>query len=154
DGDLSGKARRGARDRRRGGDRGSARRHLGVGSEPGWRRGMSRVSPLLSSFNGGEWSPHLYGRADLSRYGSAGKRVENFIPLVQGAATRRPGTRFVAPTKDLGGVRLIPFEFSITQAYVIEAGAGYFRFYMNGGRIETTPGVPYEIVSPYGAQHL
>jgi hypothetical protein len=115
---------------------------------------MTRVSPLLSSFNGGEWSPHLYGRTDLSRYASACKRVENFIPLVQGAATRRPGTRFVAAPKDLTGVRLIPFEFSITQAYVIEAGSGYFRFYMNGGRIETAPGVPYEIATPYGAQHL
>ena len=115
---------------------------------------MTRVSPLLATFNGGEWSPHLYGRTDLSRYANACKRLENFIPLVQGAATRRPGTRFVAPTKSDGVVRLIPFEFSITQAYVIEAGAGYFRFYKDGGRIETAPGVPYEIATPYGAQHL
>ncbi|MGE5537334.1 MAG: hypothetical protein ACM30I_01860 [Gemmatimonas sp.] len=115
---------------------------------------MTRASPLLASFNGGEWSPNLYGRSDLSRYGSACKRLENFIPLVQGAATRRPGTRFIAATKDTAGVRLIPFEFSIAQAYVIEAGDGYFRFYMGGGRIETAPGMPYEIATPFLAQHL
>jgi hypothetical protein len=115
---------------------------------------MTRVAPLLATFNGGEWSPHLYGRTDLSRYANACKRLENFIPLVQGAATRRPGTRFVASTKNDGVVRLIPFEFSITQAYVIEAGAGYFRFYKDDGRIETAPGVAYEIATPYGAQHL
>ena len=115
---------------------------------------MSRVSPLLATFNGGEWSPQLYGRTDLARYGNACKRLENFIPLVQGAATRRPGTRFVAATKDDGIVRLIPFEFSIAQAYAIEAGAGYLRFYKDDGRIETAPGVPYEIATPYGAEHL
>jgi hypothetical protein len=115
---------------------------------------MSRVSPLLATFNGGEWSPSLYGRTDLSRYANACKRMENFIPAVQGAAVRRPGTRFVAHAKEDGVVRLIPFEFSITQAYVIEAGDGYFRFYMDGGRIETSPGVPYEIPTPYAAADL
>jgi hypothetical protein len=115
---------------------------------------MSRVSPLLSTFNGGEWSPSLYGRTDLARYANACKRMENFIPLVQGAATRRPGTRFITRTKNDGVVRLIPFEFSILQAYVIEAGDGYFRFYMDGGRIESSPGVPYEIATPYAAGQL
>ena len=115
---------------------------------------MSRVSPLLSTFNAGEWSPNLYGRTDLGRYANACKRMENFIPLVQGAATRRPGTRFVSRTKSDGIVRLIPFEFSISQAYVIEAGDGYFRFYMNGGQIESAPGVAYEIATPYAAVDL
>lgn len=115
---------------------------------------MSRVSPLLSTFNAGEWSPNLYGRTDLGRYANACKRMENFIPLVQGAATRRPGTRFVSRTKSDGIVRLIPFEFSISQAYAIEAGDHYFRFYMNGGRIESAPGVAYEIATPYAAADL
>jgi hypothetical protein len=115
---------------------------------------MSRVSPLLSTFNGGEWSPSLYGRTDLARYANACKRMENFIPLVQGAATRRPGTRFITRTKSDGVVRLIAFEFSVLQAYVIEAGDGYFRFYMNGGQIESSPGVPYEIATPYSASQL
>jgi len=115
---------------------------------------MARASHLLSTFNGGEWSPDLYGRIDLDKYRNACRAIENFVLLAQGPATRRPGTQFIAPTKDDGAVRLIPFEFSTEQAYVIEAGAGYFRFYMNGGRIESSPGTAYEIATPYGVADL
>lgn len=115
---------------------------------------MARASLLLSTFNGGEWSPDLYGRIDLDKYRNACRAIENFVLLAQGPATRRPGTQFIAPTKDDGAVRLIPFEFSTEQAYVIEAGAGYFRFYMNGGRIEISPGTAYEIATPYGVVDL
>ena len=72
---------------------------------------MSRVSPLLSTFNAGEWSPNLYGRTDLGRYANACKRMENFIPLVQGAATRRPGTRFVSRTKSDG---IVDWRYCVT----------------------------------------
>jgi hypothetical protein len=115
---------------------------------------MARASLLLSTFNAGEWSPELYGRIDLDKYRNACRRIENFVLLAQGPATRRPGTQYVAAAKDDGIVRLIPFEFSTEQAYIIEAGAHYFRFYMNGGRIETTPGLPYEIATPYGIGDL
>lgn len=115
---------------------------------------MARASLLLSTFNAGEWSPELHGRVDLDKYRNACRHIENFVLLAQGPATRRPGTQYIAATKNDGVVRLIPFEFSTEQAYVIEAGAGYFRFYMNGGRIETSPGVPYEIATPYGVDDL
>ncbi|WP_374656116.1 hypothetical protein [Dongia sp.] len=115
---------------------------------------MARASHLLSTFNAGEWSPELRGRIDLDKYRNACRRIENFVLLAQGPATRRPGTQFIAHTKDDGIVRLVPFEFSTEQAYIIEAGAGYFRFYMNGGRIETAPGVAYEIATPYGVADL
>ena len=115
---------------------------------------MAGASQLLSTFNAGEWSPELYGRIDLDKYRNACRAIENFVLLAQGPATRRPGTQFIAHTKDDGVTRLIPFEFSTEQAYVIEAGAGYFRFYMNGGRIETSPGTAYEIMTPYGVVDL
>jgi hypothetical protein len=112
---------------------------------------MPRAAHFLSTFNAGEWSPALYGRIDLDKYRNACRQIENFVLLAQGPATRRPGTEFVAHSKSDGVVRLIPFEFSTAQAYVIEAGDGYFRFYMNGGRIETAPGTAYEIATPYTA---
>src|SRR5687767_5019558 len=115
---------------------------------------MAGASQLLSTFNAGEWSPELYGRIDLDKYRNACRSIENFVLLAQGPATRRPGTQFISHTKNDGVTRLIPFEFSTEQAYVIEAGAGYFRFYMNGGRIETSPGTAYEIVTPYGVADL
>jgi hypothetical protein len=115
---------------------------------------MARSVPLLSSFNGGEISPRLYGRADIAKYISSCRRLENFVPLIEGGVTRRPGTRYVASTKADAVVVLIGFVFSTEQAYAIEAGAGYFRFYRNGAPIESSPGVPYEIASPYGAADL
>jgi hypothetical protein len=74
--------------------------------------------------------------------------LENFFVWRQGPADRRPGTRFVAEVKSSAAkTRLIPFEYSTAQAYVIEAGNQYFRFYKDGGRIETA-GTPVEVASP------
>jgi hypothetical protein len=115
---------------------------------------MPRVAPVFATFNAGEWSPELYGRIDLAKYPNACRTLQNMIPLPQGAATRRPGTRFVAETKLGGRVRLIPFRFSSEQSYAIEAGAGYFRFYAGTGRIEEPPGTPIEIATPYTADDL
>ncbi|KKL44930.1 hypothetical protein LCGC14_2360760, partial [marine sediment metagenome] len=63
----------------------------------------------------------------------------------------RPGTRYIATAKNSDeAVRLIPFEFSTTQAYIIEVGDEYFRFYRNGGQIQNDAGTaPYEISTPY-----
>ena len=76
--------------------------------------------------------------------------LENFIPQIQGPARKRPGTRFVARVKDhADATRLIRFEYSTTQAYGLEFGDLYVRFYLDGGVVESSPGTPYEIVSPY-----
>lgn len=115
---------------------------------------MPRVTPLISSNNRGELSPLMRSRVDLDVYQKAVDRMENCVPLAQGASTRRPGTRFIAVTKGNAAEIVIPFEFSTVQAYLIEAGEGYFRFYMNGGQIETSPGVPYEIATFYAAAAL
>jgi hypothetical protein len=110
---------------------------------------MARVSPILTSFNAGELSPQLYGRVDVEKYVAGCRKMENFVPLVHGPARRRPGSYFVAEVKTSSKkVRTIPFEFSITQAYVLEFGDQYIRFYKDQGRIETG-GAAYEIASPY-----
>jgi hypothetical protein len=72
-----------------------------------------------------------------------------------GGASRRPGTYFVAEIKDSEkAARLIPFIFSTSQAYIIEAGDEYMRFYMDGGQIESAPDTPYEIATPYTEDQL
>jgi hypothetical protein len=115
---------------------------------------MPRASTLLSTFNAGEWSPDLFGRVDLQKYDNSCRLVQNFILTAQGPALRRPGTRFVAAAKTNGPIRLIPFEFSTEQAYVIEAGANYFRFFKDRGRIEQPAGAPVELSTPYTAAEL
>ena len=100
---------------------------------------MPRVSPLLNDFSSGEISPLMFGRIDADRYKTGLETCLNMVPLVQGGVTRRPGTRFAAEVKDSSKfTRVIPFEFSKTQAYIIEAGNQYFRFYRNGGLIGFT----------------
>jgi len=97
---------------------------------------MAKVSPLQSNFGGGEFSPLLYGRVDNERYNTALSTCLNYIPMIQGGLTRRPGTMWVAPVKDSTKfTRLISFEFSVTQAYVIELGDSYARFYRNNGAV-------------------
>lgn len=116
---------------------------------------MAPRAELQTSFNGGELSARMEGRSDLAAYGVAARELLNLIVTVQGPAVKRPGTRYVAPTKNPAWrARLFPFIFNVTQAYMVEAGPNYFRFYTNDVRIETSPGVAYEISTPYDAGHL
>lgn len=97
---------------------------------------MAKASPIRSSFNAGELSPLLDGRVDVAKYQNGCRMLENFIPSVQGPAIRRPGTRFVAEVKSSSArTWLQRFEFSATQAFVLEFGAGYIRFYTNHGQL-------------------
>lgn len=97
---------------------------------------MAKTTPIQTNFTAGEWSPKLDGRVDVSRYPNAVSIIENFIVEPFGGADRRPGSVFVAPAKFPDKkVRLIPFEFSTIQTYMIEAGELYFRFYRNNAAI-------------------
>jgi hypothetical protein len=112
------------------------------------------VRHIQPTFSGGEFSPSLYARVDVQKYAAGLKTAKNFIIHPHGGASNRPGTRLVHATKDpLTTARLIPFEFSSQQAYVIEFGDNYCRFYMDGGII-LNGGVPYEIATPYGHADL
>lgn len=107
------------------------------------------VTSIINAFNSGELSPMTEGRTDIRKYYSGCRTLENMYVLPYGGVSKRPGTYYVASAKS-GSVRcrVIPFEYSTTQAYIIEAGNLYMRFYRNGGQI-LDAGSPYEIVTPY-----
>jgi len=110
---------------------------------------MPRTTLALTSFVSGEFSAKMDGRTDFEKYSSGVKTMENFLVHPQGAATRRVGTQFIAEVKDSSKkVRLIPFEFSTEQTYILEFGDQYIRFYKDKGQI-LSGGVAYEIASPY-----
>ena len=110
---------------------------------------MARVAVQLTNFTGGELSPRLDGRNDLAKYASGCATLENLIVYPHGSAARRPGTNFVAAVKDsTKKTRLIPFEFSTTQTYMLEFGDQYIRFYKDNGQI-LSGGSAYEISTPY-----
>jgi hypothetical protein len=110
---------------------------------------MPRTTLALSSFVSGELGPKLEGRTDFDKYRTGCKTLENFIIHPQGAATRRVGTKFVSEVKTSANkTRLIPFEFSTTQTYILEFGNQYIRFYKDKGKI-LSGGSAYEIATPY-----
>ena len=115
-----------------------------------------KTSQILTNFTAGIFSPRLSGRVDISKYFNACRTIHNMIVYPHGGASRRFGTVFVAETKSsaLGRTcRLIPFQFNIEQAYMLEFGHQYIRFYMNNGQI-VTGGVPYEIATTYSTSLL
>ncbi|RPI54219.1 MAG: hypothetical protein EHM49_03435, partial [Deltaproteobacteria bacterium] len=100
---------------------------------------MPRGNILLNQLNGGEVSPRLDTRSDLEKYRSACRVLENMIPFVEGGATKCPGTYFVIETKDSSKKsRIVKFHFSTIQAYALEVGDKYIRFYKKDGQIVTT----------------
>ena len=110
---------------------------------------MPRTTLALTSFVSGEFSPKMDGRTDFEKYSSGAKTLENFLVHPQGAATRRVGTQFIAEVKSSAAkTRLIPFEFSTTQTYILEFGNNYIRFFKDKGQI-LSGGSAYEISTPY-----
>ncbi|MCL2899780.1 phage nozzle protein [Brenneria tiliae] len=114
-----------------------------------------RANLIKTNFTAGEISPRLMGRVDIARYANGAKRIENAVCVIHGGVMRRPGTRFCAATKFADKKsRLIPFVFNRSQAYMLEFGDGYVRFYQNGAQIVNDDNTPYEIESPYLSEDL
>ncbi len=100
---------------------------------------MPKVSPIQTNFTAGELSPQLEGRVDISKYFNAASSLENFLIAPFGGIDRRPGSQFVAPAKFADRkVRLIPFQFSTEQTYVLEFGHLYIRFFRDEGVVTET----------------
>lgn len=110
------------------------------------------------SFASGELAPSLHARVDLSRYASGLKACRNMVIRVYGGVMNRPGTRLVANTKADGAARLVAFQFSTVQGYVLEFGNLYIRVHKDGGQVlyaaGGSVGLPVEIVTPYTLAEL
>ena len=110
---------------------------------------MARVAAQLTNFTAGELSPRLDGRNDLAKYPAGCKTLENMVVFPHGAAARRPGTQFISEVKTSSNkTRLIPFEFSTVQTYVLEFGNQYMRVYKDKAQV-LSGGSAFEISTPY-----
>ena len=112
------------------------------------------ASPALKSFNAGEFSPLTYGRTDLQKYNSSCKQLVNMIPLIQGAATRRPGTKYIGEAKKDGSnnsefSKLIPFSRSNDISYILEFGENYIRVYYDGAIVASNATDAYSATESY-----
>jgi len=91
---------------------------------------------LENNFTAGQLTPLLGRRSDFERYKNAVKTMQNMTIMPQGGVTSRPGSIYVAEVKDSSKATvLIPFEFSTTQAYILEFGDLYMRVYKDSGLV-------------------
>jgi hypothetical protein len=105
---------------------------------------------IQRSFAGGEIAPALYGRADQAKYQTGLKTCRNFYIRKEGGVTNRPGSGLVEEIKvSATGAYFITFIYNNSQTYVIEAGAGYFRFYRNGAQIVVSGVAAYNGATAY-----
>lgn len=101
------------------------------------------------SFNTGEVTPQIDARSDVEKYASSCRTLENFIPTIYGTVVRRPGTKYIATSKNTNlDIRMVPFIFSSTTAYTCEFGNLYIRFYIDGAQL-TSGGDAVEVVTTY-----
>lgn len=110
--------------------------------------GIRLIQPSLTA---GEVSPALYARVDLARYQSGLRACRNFIVRAYGGVENRAGFQYLGACGDESRrVRTIPFVVSNVAAYAIELGHLYMRFTSaDGTPIEVTPGVPFELDTPW-----
>lgn len=100
---------------------------------------MVRASPMQTNFTAGEFSPLLDGHSNLEKWPESCRTLENLLPLKQGPAVRRGGTVFVKEVRDSADeCALLPFIFSDDDAYILELGDMYVRFYRNYGVVTLT----------------
>jgi hypothetical protein len=117
---------------------------------------MAKATYAFSNFTAGRLSKRLGGRTDLSKYYNGCSELENFIVHSHGGVSRRPGTRFIAEVKSSSAkTRLVKFQFSVTQSYVLEFGNNYFRVFKDGGQITSgSPASPVEVTTTYTTAQL
>lgn len=97
---------------------------------------------LKNNLSSGELSPLLWTRTDVQQYANGAKTLLNAIPLVEGGAKKRPGTRFKSVFA--GALRLIPFIPNSENAYMLILGVGFLKVY--DPRSES---IVFEVATPY-----
>ena len=86
---------------------------------------MARFVTIQTNFNTGELDPLMRARVDLKAYENAMETATNVVCQPQGGVTRRSGLRYINALPNTGtesaanGVRLVSFEFSTSDSYML-----------------------------------
>ena len=86
---------------------------------------MARFVSIQTNFSTGELDPLLRARVDLQAYSNALEEATNVVCQPQGGIRRRPGLKYITSlpasgTESAGnGVRLVEFEFSTDDSYML-----------------------------------
>lgn len=105
------------------------------------------TTEYISSFNSGQLSPLLIPRKDLPMYKSGCADLRNFYVLPQGGIERRQGSEYIG-TAISADSKLIPFNFSSDESYIIELSSTDIKVYDGAGAIVEN------IVSPFDSTDI
>lgn len=90
----------------------------------------------MPTFSGGEIGGDLLARNDTAKYRTALLRARNVFLAVGGGVYNRQGLEFAGKAREPGyKVRLIQFQFSVSQGYAIELSYHTLRLVVNGGYV-------------------
>lgn len=78
---------------------------------------MTRIRQIKTNFTAGEVTPSLLGRGDLRAYDNGALSLRNVFIHPTGGVSRRAGLYYFADA--VGPGRLVPFEFSTEQTYLL-----------------------------------
>lgn len=113
------------------------------------------VSYIQQSFSGGEFDPQGWSRTDQEKYATGMRQAENFLVNKFGTINNRPGFSYLGATKVTSTrSRLIPFIYSDDQAYILEFGVGYIRFWNADGTAVKSSDSPVEVITAYTEAQL
>lgn len=99
---------------------------------------MARFVQMQTNFTAGEIDPLIRARNELKSYANGLEKATNVVCQPQGGITRRPGTRFIfdlpsSGTESAGnGVRLVAFEFSTSDSYMLCLTHNRMYIFKNG----------------------
>ena len=91
---------------------------------------MPRFIDFQTNFSTGELDPLLRARVDIDQYPNALQKATNVVIQPQGGVKRRPGSKHILELPNsstpsvANGVRLVPFEFSVDDSYMLCFVAG------------------------------
>lgn len=97
---------------------------------------MMKLQPIQYGFSSGEITPLLLGDTQSEGYRNGASELYNMIPLAHGPALSRDGSLFIGEAGNADDIRLVPFNVSRGNDYVIELGPLYLRIYDRDGRVD------------------
>lgn len=119
---------------------------------------MARFVNIQTNFTAGEIDPLLRSRVDIKSYENGLETAQNVTCQPQGGITRRHGLRYITALPNSGtesaanGVRLVSFEFSTSDSYMLCFTHNRMYIFKNGALITNinATGNPYLSTSGVG----
>jgi hypothetical protein len=97
---------------------------------------MTKYVDIQTNFTSGEIDPLLRARLDINQYKNGASKLTNVLVQPQGGVKRRPGLKHIYEIESSytpeDGIRLVPFEFSTTDSYLLMFTAGKMHVVRNG----------------------